>query len=126
MTTQTLPTPPAPWPYKWASSYTLEGVNYRFQLAWNDRDGFWYLAVGGPDLRTQAQGVTLNIGTDKLETFKFADVPPGRLDVVDTSGKFIEPTRDDMGARVLLQYTDYVAPEIEDREVFPVKSSPPT
>jgi hypothetical protein len=126
MTARVLPTPAAPWPYKWTASYTLEGVNYQLQFNWNDRDGFWYLSVGAPDLSTQAQGIALRLGTDKLEHFKYADVPPGRLDVVDTSGRFVEPTRADMGARVLLYYTDYVAPEFEDRQLFPVRSSPPS
>ena len=125
MATQILPTPEAPWPSKWAATYTLDGGTYRFQLTWNDRDGFWYLAVGGADLTTQAQGITLNIGTDKLEASKYNDVPPGSLDVFDSSGKFDEPTRDDMGVRVFLRYTDYVEPEFEDREVFPVKSTGP-
>ena len=126
MTTQLLPTPAAPWPYKWAAVYTLEGVGYQFQFEWNDRDGFWYLTVGGPDQTTQAQGITMHVGTDKLEHFKYAEVPPGSLDVVDTSGKYIEPTRNDMGDRVLLYYTDFVAPEFEDRQVFPVRSTPPS
>jgi hypothetical protein len=123
MSTQTLVTPTAPWPPKWRTSYVLEGSVYWLQFAWNDRDGFWYLAIGGSDLVTQAQGVTLNIGTDKLRPFKYGNIPPGRFDVVDTSGLYTEPTRNDMGARVLLQYTDAVDVVPVSRELFPMTSA---
>ena len=126
MTTQTLVTPAGEWPYGWTSPYTLEGVVYRFQFRWNDRDGFWYLSVGSSNLVSQAQGVTLNRGTDKLRPYKYGVIPPGRLDVVDTSGLFVEPTRADMGTRVILQYTDFEAVEPGSRELFPMTSSPPS
>ena len=126
MTTQTLVTPPSPWPYKWTSPYTLEGVVYHFQFRWNDRDGFWYLSVGSSNLISQAQGVTLLLGTDKLRPYKYGVIPPGRLDVVDTSGLYVEPSRDDMGTRVLLQYTDFVEVVPASRELFPMTSSPPS
>lgn len=126
MSTQTLPTPPAPWPSKWRDLFILEGQQYWFVCQWNDRDGFWYLTVGASDLTTQAQGVTLNLGTDKLEYFKYGSVPPGFLDVIDTSGKYIEPTRQDMGSRVVIQYTDSTDQDPNDRELFPMTSSPPS
>ena len=126
MTTQTLVTPVGEWPYGWTSPYTLEGVVYKFQFRWNDRDGFWYLSVGSSNAVSQAQGVTLNLGTDKLRPYKYGVIPPGRLDVVDTSGLYVEPTRADMGTRVILQYTDFVAVDPGSRELFPMTSSPPS
>lgn len=126
MTTQTLTTPPSPWPSKWRNSYELDGSVYWFLVTWNDRDGYWYLAVGSSALVSQAQGVTLHLGTDKLRPFKYGEIPPGRLDVVDTSGKFIEPTREDMGNRVLLKYTDFEEVVPASRELFPFVSTPPS
>lgn len=126
MTTQTLTTPAAPWPSKWRNSYNLDGRIYWFHVTYNDRDGFWYLAVGSSNLVSQVQGVTLNIGTDKLRPAKYGEIPPGRLDVVDTNGRFIEPTRADMGTRVILQYTDFEEVVPGSRELFPMTSSPPS
>ena len=126
MTTQTLDTPAAPWPYQWLRSFTLDGEVYWFSAKWNDRDGFWYLSVGSSNLVSQAEGVPLLLGTDKLRPFKYGVVPQGRLDVVDTSGKFIEPTRADMGSRVIVQYTDFVEVVPGSRELFPANSSPPS
>lgn len=120
MATQTLAMPAAPWPDKWSHRYVLEGRTYWFDVTYNDRDGFWYLAVGGSDRSTQVQGLTLNIGTDKLRPYKYADVPPGRLDVVDANGGFVEPGLDDMGSRVVLRYTDSEELELESRELNPV------
>ena len=126
MTTQTLLTPTDGWPSKWRTAYTLEGIVYNFEFRWNDRDGFWYMSVGGADFVTSAQGVTLNIGTDKLRPFKYGNIPPGRFDVVDTDGLFVEPLREDMGIRVILQYTDSVVIDPASRELFPMTSSPPS
>jgi hypothetical protein len=125
MTTRTLKTPLAPWPSKWRNAYSLEGRTYWMQFAWNDRDGFWYMTIASNNMEVQAEGITMNIGTDKLEPFKYADVPQGRLDVVDTDGRFVEPSRTDMGTRVVLQYTDFVAVEVEGRELFPFISVGP-
>lgn len=126
MTTKTLTTPAAPWPSKWRNSYELDGQVYWFHVNYNDRDGFWYLAVGSADLVSQVQSVTLNIGTDKLRPAKYGLIPPGRLDVFDTSGGFIEPTRTDMGSRVILQYTDFEEVVPSSRELFPMNSIPPS
>jgi hypothetical protein len=126
MATQTLPTPTDGWASKWRTSYTLEGVVYWFEFRWNDRDGFWYMSVGGADFVTSAQGVTLNIGTDKLRPYRYGNIPPGRFDVVDTGGRYTEPTRADMGIRVILQYTDVIDLQPGSRELFPMTSSPPS
>lgn len=126
MATQTLDTPTAPWPFQWIRPYTLEGRVYWFNAKWNDRDGFWYLSVGSSNLISQAQGVSLLLGTDKLRPYKYGVIPPGRLDVVDTSGLYVEPTREDMGTRVLLQYTDFEEVVPASRELFPAVSNPPS
>ena len=126
MSTQTLVTPPNGWPAKWRTAYTLEGAVYNFEFRWNDRDGFWYMSVGGADFVTSAQGVTLNIGTDKLRPYKYGNIPPGRFDVHDTSGLYAEPTLADMGIRVVLRYTDSDDLEPGSRELFPMTSSPPS
>jgi hypothetical protein len=126
MTTQTLDTPTAPWPYQWLRSFTLEGEVYWFSAKWNDRDGFWYLAVGSSNLVSQAQGVPLLLATDILRSFKYGVIPPGRLDVIDTSGLYVEPSREDMGTRVLIQYTDFVEVVPASRELFPAESPPPS
>lgn len=124
MATQDLPTHSVPWPAKWIRRYVLDGRTYWFNFEQNDRDGFWYLAVGGSERDTQVQGLTLNIGTDKLRPYKYANVPQGSFDVVDSNGGFVEPGYDDMGSRVVLRYTDFEETTLSSRELFPEVSEP--
>ena len=119
MATFDLVMPPAPVPYQWITRYRLEQRDYWFEFTWNDRDGFWYLRVGGSDRVTQLAAIKLTLGTNKLAAFKYRDVPPGSLDVVDVSDQWVEARESDFGDRVILRYTDYVSPDNTVAELFP-------
>jgi len=125
MATYTLPTPSGEMPFSWWTRYVLDGSNYWFEFRYNDRDGFWYLAVSGEGRVVQVQGIKLTLGTDKLRQYKHADVPPGSFDVVDTNGTSIEPRIADFGTRVVLRYTDSVVDAPASREKFEYEYATP-
>lgn len=125
MATFDLVMPPAPVPTSWVTRYVLEDRTYWFEFTINDRDGFWYLRVGGELRTTELTAIKLVLGTDILSPYKYRDVPPGMLDVVDVTGAFIEPSYEDFGSRVILRYTDFVDTSTEPDELFPLDVTPP-
>jgi len=102
--------------------YQLEGVFYRFFYLWNRRAGAWYLDMGNDEHVSQVRGVKLNLGIDKLEAFKTKNVPPGSLNIVDSSETHTEPTLESFGSTVLVEYIE--RGEVE--EVIPVPDIPDT
>lgn len=115
--------PPVPVPFFWVTRYELDSRRYWFQYSYNDRNGFWFLSIGGESRVTQVNGVKLNIGTDKLRPYKYADVPQGTLDVVDLDTQTVEPRIADFGLRVVLKYTEPEEIVIPSRETFPDQAS---
>ena len=79
----------------------LQGVVYSFRLRYNLRIDSWTLDF--PDI---INGIRLAVGQDLLKQFHHLPVPPGRLEVVDLDGKFAEPNKNNLGDRVILQYTE--------------------
>jgi hypothetical protein len=118
-----LPTPPR-GVYRWLLRYQLEAVFYRFLFRWNTRDAYWYLDVGSDINVSQVRGIKLNLGIDKLYKHKTSIVPPGSLDVVDSTNTDTQPTLSSFGGRVLLTYTDSVSSEVVVPELNFVPSPP--
>ena len=124
MATFDLVMPPVPVPNGWNSRFVLEDRTYWFEFRINDRDGFWYLRVGGGERVTELTAIKLVLGGDILRPYKYRDVPPGSLDVVDVTGAFIEPSYEDFGSRVILRYTEFVDTSTEPDELFPFVAPP--
>lgn len=91
-------------PY-FAFSVELEGITYQLVFRWNDRPQQWVIDVldgGGTAL---VQGVRGVIDVPLLLRFgPRADLPPGWLFLVDTTGQQLDATLDDLGSRVQLFY----------------------
>ena len=121
MATFDLAMPKSPAPYQWVSRYLLEGRVYWFEFTYNDRDGFYYLRVGGQDRKTQVVGIKMTLNTDKLGPYKHKDVPPGSLDVVDVTGEFVEMRLADFGSRVILRYTEFESVDDTVDQLFPLE-----
>jgi len=89
--------------YKFRSR--LDGTAYGFRLAWNTRAEHWTAAISAADGTELLTGRVLRAGENILEQHVDARLPPGTLEVVDTSGAGGDPGRFDLGARVRLVYT---------------------
>ena len=85
----------------------LSGTVYTLELKWNTRAAFWTASlktfqgdyiVAGEAVRADWQLFRRHHGLSTM--------PPGRLMAVDMSGAGLDPTRDDLGVRVLLVYDD--------------------
>lgn len=105
-----IPTPPQ-GRFRWRLRFQLEAIWFRFQFTWNIRAGAWFLEMGSDQNVSQVRGIKMNLGTDKLQQYRYAEVPQGSLDVVDSSLTSTEPTLDSFGDTVLLRYTEVEATE---------------
>lgn len=79
----------------------LDGVVYAFRLQYNLRIDSWTLSI--VDV---VNGIRLTGGQDLLGQLHHLEVPPGRLEIVDLDGMFTEPSKTNIGDRVILQYTE--------------------
>lgn len=105
MATHIIPTPPV-GRYRWLLRREFEGTFYRLMFRWNVRAGAWVVDFGNDSNIAQVRGMKMNLRQDILGPYKHKEVPPGTLSVVDSSGEDREPTLEDFGGRVMLEYTD--------------------
>ncbi len=88
---------------------TLDDVEYVLSLAWNSREGFWYLSLADAGEELIAAGVKVVADFPLLLNARHdARCPPGSLIAFDTSGQSLPPHYEDMAGetpRVLLLYT---------------------
>jgi len=110
MTTRDLPTP-GPGVYQAIVRREFDAGFHRLRFRWNVRVDSWYLDVANDNNERQVYGIRLGTGNDKLRAHKARDVPQGSLNVVDSTGQGVQPTLENFGKTVLLQYVDAVVPE---------------
>lgn len=84
----------------------LEGVTYSFDLAWNDRDGAWYMQIGDGNQNLLCGSLRVVLGKFFTIRYRNAALFPGQLLCVDTSGQNTDPGLLDLGARVQIWYYD--------------------
>lgn len=84
----------------------LEGATYGLELRWNERVSLWLLSVYDAAGALLAAGRPVVLGAELLGRSGNADLPPGDLFAIDTSGKDLEAGRLDLGTRVLLAYIE--------------------
>ena len=82
----------------------IEGVIYTLHLRWNERASAWFLDVldaeGENMLRAGIKLVTdFPLGYEKRDRS-----PPGAFVIIDTTGGYMEPTFESLGAGSLLVY----------------------
>lgn len=87
----------------------LDGVTYTFAFRFNFRMERWIM-----DLKTEnnvplIMGIPVLIGTDFLERFQSADLPPGNLFAVNLEDEFVDADREDLGNNVIILYNEATA-----------------
>lgn len=86
---------------------TLDGVVFGLRLRWNARAAAWVLEVYDAAGDALALGVTVRVGHPLLTPRgNRPGLPAGDIMAVDTTGAYRDPTLDDLGTRVELQYAD--------------------
>lgn len=98
-----IPTPPL-GSNRYLVRVEFEGVFYRILYRYNIRDDFWYTDWADDAGVAQVRGVRMVLNTDILAPYKTLSVPPGSVNVVDTTGANLEMTRDEIGGRVKVEY----------------------
>ena len=92
----------APW---FLQTTDLGESLYRLEFQYNTRDGAWYLSVSSQAGTELVMGRKLRLDTDWLRQFSTrAGLPAGVLQAPDRDGTFAEPGRDDLGARVEVEF----------------------
>lgn len=94
----------------------LDGVFYTLRGYWNAEDeptngGFWSLSIVDLEGNERLSGRAIRTGVNVIEDLGDPELPPGAIVAVDTSGKHLDPGRDDLGSRVQLVYL--TAAEVE-------------
>jgi hypothetical protein len=85
----------------------LDGVSYTLEWRWNWRDAGWYLTLGDGEGNPMAQNLRVVLNTALNATgFGRQEWPPGILFALDTSGKDVDATLDDLGSRVKVYYAE--------------------
>lgn len=111
MATVNLPTFSGLYHYGYAIDLDSNGITRRLDFHFNPKDvtgttdGAWWLDIFRADGTALITGLKLALGRNKLARFAYRDgMPLGDIHVVDSSGFDIEPGRDELGARVVVQY----------------------
>ena len=87
--------------------FTLEGVNYIFHTLYNERGGAWYLDVSLEDGTPLVASRKIVVKWPLMGVRETPDRSlPGWLFAFDTSGQDLDPTLDDLGTRVVMQYLE--------------------
>lgn len=84
----------------------LDIAKYRLHFMWNDRGGFWNMAICMPNNNIIQGGIKLVADTDLLARFSAPAIPRGTMFCLDMSGAGSDPGLTDLGTRCLLVYTD--------------------
>ena len=85
----------------------LEGVTYGLALRWNETAGAWFANLLDRDGTVLLAGKRVALGIPlTLRAAYDRRLPPGGLLAIDTTGKGLEATLDDLGSRVKLLYVE--------------------
>ena len=89
----------------WAMTTTLDGTTYRLEFLWNERAPAWFMTIATVDGTSLVSNLRVVVGFPFASRYRTLGGPRGALEAIDTSGKNIDPSRDDLGTRVQLVYT---------------------
>lgn len=83
----------------------LDGTRYRLLVQWNARERLWTAGLKTFDNRDIMRGRALRVNENLFGQLVDARLPGGALMVLDTSGRGVDPARDDLRTgRVKLVY----------------------
>lgn len=85
-------------------SVTLDGVEFVFQLQYNERADLWSINILDSAQNLILGGVCVRVNYSLLEQYADESLPAGNLYAIDQNGTGTDPGADDMGSRVVLAY----------------------
>ena len=95
---------------RWKQSVDLSNVRYRLYFSWNTRMRSWFMSILDGDDNTLLGGVRLVPEIDLLAKYRASvpGLPSGIISVLDRQSDpaTAEITRDNLGTRFLLSYTE--------------------
>jgi hypothetical protein len=90
---------------KWyVFSVSLEGLSFRLEFNWNDREGQWYFNLLDTNNNPLVTGRKVVLDMPMIGRFPYTNLPNGDFMAIDTSGQQIPPSLNDLGDRVLFVY----------------------
>lgn len=92
----------------------LDGVVYRFRLAYRERYDCWDLQVATATGEIVINGRRVTEGESLFAAWSDIRLPPGTLTCVDSQSLGAHPTRDDWRERHYLRYDDFALTEIDN------------
>jgi hypothetical protein len=89
------------------ATYSLDDVNLTFRFRYNDRAGAWFFDVSDESGNAIISGRKIVVSWP-LMGWRETDtrLPGGRLFACDTTDHDLDPTEDDLGTRILLNYIE--------------------
>lgn len=88
----------------WRQEVVLDGRVYTLRAQWNTRHQYWSLDIQTGDRDPILSGLKLTPNWEIIGRYADERLPPGRLFVVDTTGRVEKIGRQDMGRAVELVY----------------------
>jgi hypothetical protein len=96
---------------RWTQFVDLSGARYKFYVSWNTMQSNWYMTIFDIHDTILLGGIRLVPGIDLLKKYRASvpELPNGVLSVMDKESdpKTAELTRDNLGKRFVLAYTDF-------------------
>ena len=86
----------------------LEDVNYILRIRYNKRMQDWYVDIFDTNQNALVRGRRAVLDWELLSQHKHRGTPPGFMSFFDSNRTQTSATRNDLGTRVLLLYTDSV------------------
>jgi len=83
---------------------TLEDVSYIFNFTYNGRSEQWSMSIHDIDDNHIVDGIALIMNFNLFDQYRTADLPPGEMYIVDTTGLEEKVTRENMGSILELVY----------------------
>ncbi len=85
---------------------SFDGVDYRLDFQYNDREGFWYFDLADPAGTQIKSGIKVVVNWPFFRQLVGASRPAGELLAIDARTSPNEPGLDDLGVRALLTYVE--------------------
>lgn len=84
----------------------LERVIYGLSFSYNSRESRWFMDILDSMGNPLVTGIKLLTAWAIASRFQSSELPPGEFFLLDTAGENKDPTRDDLGSRILMIYRE--------------------
>jgi len=84
----------------------LDGVEFKLEFRYNDRDSSWYMTVLDSQDALLRAGIRVVLNWSLLRLWADVTAPDGALQTVNEGKVLLPPTLNQLGAEVLLTYLD--------------------